>query len=129
MRFIRGYYTAAPMILVHLICIPCFSSTFPDRLSLPRTKLRNLLERIFDLIVLSHPVLSSLLRDDMLHHRLLGHLLQKLPDKPRIPKLASHAQVLAAPHQRIRFAALCRSRDSIRVKILLLASRDRDQSR
>jgi len=74
-------------------------------------------------------MLSSLLRNEMLHNRLLGIRLQKLPDKSRIPKLASHAQVFTAPHQRIRLAPLCRSRDSVRVKVLLFAPGNRDQSR
>lgn len=81
--------------------------------------------RVSYLVILAHPVLPPLLCDEMLDHALLGLALQELANKPRVPEFAGDAQVLAAPHQRIRLASFCRCWNSIRVEILLLATCDR----
>lgn len=45
-----------------------------------------------------------------------------------VPELACNAQVFAAPHQRVTLASLGRSRQSARIKVLLLAASDRHES-
>jgi hypothetical protein len=85
----------------------------------------SLLEWIPHLIILPQPYLLLLLSQHMLHPHLLRLILHEPPNKARIPQLARHAQILTAAHQRIRFAPLSSSRNTLRGEIVLLAPRDR----
>ena len=90
--------------------------------------LSRLLEWISNIIILPNPDLLLLLRRNMLHPYLLRMLLHECSNIPRIPKLARHTQVFAAPHQCIRFATLGRGRYAFWRKVVLLAARDRYKS-
>ena len=74
-------------------------------------------------IILPHPNLLLLLRHHMLHPNLLPVLRDKFPDKPRVPQFTGDANVLAAAHQRIGFAAFGRGGDSLRREVIHLAAR------
>jgi len=100
-------------------------STLP-RLALSLHERSNLLEREFDIIILPHPHLPPLLRYLMLDHDLLACVLQEGPDVSRVPEFAGDAQVLAASHQGVGFAALGGCGDAVWVKVLLLSTRDGD---
>lgn len=58
----------------------------------------------------------------MLDPLLLGVLLHELADEARVPQLRGDAQVLAAPHQRVRLAPLGRRRHALLAEVLLLAA-------
>ena len=103
-------------------------SSLHKRTTIPRLRASHsttshLLERISDLVVLPHMMLPPLLR----RHVLDQHLLPVLPHEPldisRVPQLARDAQVLAAAHERVGFAAFRRRRDAIGVEVLLFAAR------
>lgn len=49
-------------------------------------------------------------------------------NKGRVPELAGDTQIFAAPHQRVTLARLGGSRESARIKVLLLATSDRHES-
>lgn len=85
---------------------------------------RDLLKGPLELVILSHPMLSSLLADCMLDHQFFAHFLQELADESGIPELTGNTQVFAASHQRIRFAALSGSGDAIWIKVLLFTTGD-----
>ena len=84
-----------------------------------------LLERVLDRIILPDDNLPLLLSRNMLDPHLLCEFTVELADKPRIPQFARDAQVFAAAHQGVRLAPLGRSRDAIRVEILLFSARYR----
>ena len=71
-------------------------------------------------------MLSPLLGYRMLDHHLATHLSHEFFDKPRIPEFGGDAQVLAAPHHRVRFTSFCGRRDTFRVEVLLFAAGDAD---
>ena len=81
-----------------------------------------LLERVLKHIILSHPVLPSLLRHDVLNNHLFSFVVQEAPDESRIPQLARYAEIFAAPHERIGFAAFCGGRYAVSVEVLLFAA-------
>jgi len=87
-----------------------------------RCTLRHLLERIPQLIILPHPMLPPLLRSLVLHDHLLPLLRKKAAYEPWVPQLASDAQVLAAAHQRVGFAAFSCRGDAVGVEVLLFAA-------
>lgn len=88
----------------------------------------DLFERVLGTIVLSQHNLPLLLRTRVLHPYLLCHLVRKLPDEARIPELRCYAQVFATSHQGVGFAAFGRSRDAVRVEVLLLAAGNGNKS-
>jgi hypothetical protein len=79
------------------VSIVMYSISFLDKRRLPRN--HYLLERILELIILSHKVLSPLLGNSMLDNHLLAHLLHISSDESRIPQLGRYTQILAAPHE------------------------------
>lgn len=91
------------------------------RLLLLRTHLR-LLERILHLIILPYNNLLLLLRRNMLNPDLLRHAGQKLANETGVPEFGRDAQVLAAPHQGVGFAAFGCRWDAVRVEVLLFAA-------
>ena len=103
------------------------SSTHPQFsiLRLPRPRL---LVRIPRLAVLAHPHLAALLVDDVLDPHLVALRALELADEARVPQLRRHAQVLAAPQQRVRLAPLARRRDGLFGKVLALAARLGDEA-
>lgn len=83
---------------------------------------RHLLERIPHLVIPAHPMLPPLLRHRMLHHALLALTLHKPLNKPGIPQLRSNAEVFAAAHQSVGFAALSRGGNAVGIEVLLFAA-------
>lgn len=59
---------------------------------------------------------------------LLGLLLHECAYEPRVPQIASHAEIFATAHQRVRFATFGRCRDTLSREVVLFAARDRDES-
>jgi hypothetical protein len=92
------------------------------------TRNDNLLEGVFQLVILSHKVLSPLLCHDMLDNHLLGHLFHVFSDESRIPEFRSNAQIFAAAHKGIGLATFGCGGDAIGVKVLLLSTCYRDKS-
>lgn len=106
-----------------------FCPLLPTCAAMPSSRLHlNLLERIPGRIILPQHNLPLPLRARVLHPNLLGPLTIELADEPRIPEFRRNAQVLAAAHQRVRFAALGRGGNTVWIKVLLLAARDGHES-
>jgi hypothetical protein len=114
------------MVSLYIILQVLGLSTLLSSRSLTRDN--NLLEGILQLVVLSHKVLSPLLRHDMLDNHLLGHLFHVLSNESRVPEFRSNAQILAAAHKSIRLAAFGCGGNAIGVKVLLLSTCYRDES-
>ena len=74
-------------------------------------------------------MLPPLLRRNMLHHTLPPHLRDEALNKPRIPEFARDAEVFAAAHQGVGFAALGRGWDAAGVEVLLFAAGYGDEAR
>jgi hypothetical protein len=89
---------------------------------------RNIFERILQLIVLAHEVLSPPLSRNMLHHQLAHVSLHESTNEPGIPKLGGNSQVFAAAHQRVGLAALGRGGDAVGVEVLLFAAGEGDEA-
>ena len=87
-----------------------------------------LLERVLDRIILPDNNLPLLLSRNMLNPHLLREFSIELANETRIPQFAGDAQVLAAAHQGIGLAPLGRSRDAIRVEVLLFSARYRHKT-
>ena len=81
-----------------------------------------LLEWVFDLIILPEPDLLLLLRNHMLRPNLLGFLFHECSYESWIPQLAGHAEIFAAAHQCIRFAAFSGSWYAFGGEIILFAA-------
>ena len=64
----------------------------------------------------------------MLDNRLLARFPHEPPNETGIPEFACDAQVLAASHQGVGFAAFGCGRDAVRVEVLLFAARYADES-
>lgn len=73
-------------------------------------------------------MLPPLLRRRVLHHHLPPHLAHELLDEARVPEFRGDAQVLAAAHQGVGFAAFGRGRDAVRVEVGLFAAGDGDEA-
>lgn len=71
---------------------------------------------------------ALLLRRQMLREHLHAILRLELPDEPRVPQLAGHAEVLAAAHERVRFAGFGRGGDAGGVEVFLFAAGDGDEA-
>ena len=98
-----------------------FWSYLPVRLLI--TKRRSLI-RVLKRVSLPLPQLLLFLGHHVFRKLILAVLFLELADEPRIPQITCNPQILAAAHQRIRFAAFRRSRDPVDVKILLFATSD-----
>lgn len=81
-----------------------------------------LLKGVFNDVIFPYHNLPLLLGSCMLDPHFLCLLDGEFADEARIPQLRCDAQVFAAPHEGIGFAALCRRRYSIGVEILLFAT-------
>ena len=88
----------------------------------------DILERVLQLVVLAHVVLSPPLGCDVLHHHLAHVSLHESTDEPGIPKLRGNAKVLAAAHERVGLASLGCGRDAVGIEVLLLAASERDEA-
>jgi hypothetical protein len=116
------------MYIIQVFYKPCWSSSSSSKsLGLvPSLYIGNLhldlLEGIFNRIILAHHNLLLLFCADMLHPYLLCQFARKFANESRVPEFAGYAQILAAPHQRIGFASFGGRGDAIRVEILLLAA-------
>lgn len=64
----------------------------------------------------------------MLDPNLLRVLRYELPDKSRVPQFTSDAEVFAAAHQRVGFAAFGRGGDGLGREVVHLAARDGHES-
>ena len=89
----------------------------------------NVLEWIFQLVVLAHVVLSPPLGCDVLHHHLAHVGLHESANEPGIPELGGDSQIFAAAHERIRLAALGRGGDAVGVEVLLFATGEGDEAK
>ena len=110
--------------IVHFI-LPCSSSSSARRGSSWRS---NILERVLQLVVLAHVVLSPPLGCDVLHHHLAHMSLHESADEPGIPELGGDSQVFAAAHERVGLAALGRGGDAVGVEVLLFAAGEGDEA-
>lgn len=108
------------MLLMHPQIFPMFYISRAIRL--------NLLERVFDRIILPQPDLLSLLRHRVLDERLPRVFLNELSDEPRIPELACNAEIFATPHQGIGFAAFCRGGYAFGREVVHFTTGDGDES-
>jgi hypothetical protein len=88
----------------------------------------NVLERVLQLVVLAHVVLSPPLGCDVLHHHLAHVSLHEPTDEPGIPELGGDSQVFAAAHERVGLAALGRGRDAVGIEVLLFATGEGDEA-
>jgi hypothetical protein len=88
----------------------------------------NLLEGVFYCVVLPHDKLPLLLCAHVLSPHLFCVLCSELAYEAWIPELACDTQVFAATHQGVGFAAFSGGGDAIGVKVLLLATGDRNKS-
>jgi len=110
--------------IVHFI-LPCsFSSPALRR----RSRRSNILERVLQLVVLAHVVLSPPLGCDVLHHHLAHVGLHEATDESGIPELGGNSQIFAAAHERVGLAALGRGGDAVGVEVLLFAAGERDEA-
>ena len=73
-------------------------------------------------------MLPPLLGSNMLDHHLPRLLLQIPLNKPRIPEFGRDAEVFAAPHQGVGFAAFGGGGDAVGVEVLLFAAGDGDEA-
>jgi hypothetical protein len=64
----------------------------------------------------------------MFYPHLPRQLGAKFTYKPRVPEFARDAQIFAAAHQGVGFAAFGRSGDAVWVEVLLLTAGYRDKS-
>ena len=110
--------------IVHFI-LPCSSSSSARRGSSWRS---NILERVLQLVVLAHVVLSPPLGCDVLHHHLAHVSLHEATDESGIPELGGNSQIFAAAHERVGLAALGRGGDAVGVEVLLFAAGERDEA-
>ena len=106
--------------------LSCSSSSSLARRSSSRRS--NILERILQLVVLAHVVLSPPLGCDVLHHHLAHVGLHEATDEPRIPELGGDSQVFAAAHEGVGLAALGRGGDAVGVEVLLFAAGEGDEA-
>ena len=73
-------------------------------------------------------MLPPLLRQRMLHHQLPRMLFHEPPYVPGVPELASDAEVFAAAHEGVGFAAFGCGGDAVGVEVALFAAGDGDES-
>lgn len=78
--------------------------------------------------IFAHENLLLPLGAQMLHPHFLTVLRLELAYKHRVPQLGCNTQILAAAHQSVGFAALCRGGYTLRVEVLLFAAGDRHES-
>lgn len=64
----------------------------------------------------------------MLGEDLDGVLRLELADEAWVPELGCNTEVFAAAHEGVALDSLCRSRDTVRVKVLLLAAGNTNQA-
>ena len=105
----------------------CTSNRYKHRVEV-LGKSFGLLERIPNRIILADPNFLLLLRHLVLHPRLPRVLLDEFPDEAWVPELAGHAEVFAAAHQRVGFAALGGGGDAFGGEVVLFAAGDGDES-
>ena len=116
----RFYY-----IIVHLVLAFSYSCSPARRSSSWRS---NVFERVLQLVVLAHVVLSPPLGGDVLHHHLAHVGLHEATDEPRVPELGGDPQVLAAAHEGVGLAALGRGGDAVGVEVLLFATSEGNEA-
>lgn len=102
------------------------SSSLPALRSSSRRS--NVLEGVFQLVVLAHVVLSPPFSSDVLHHHLAYVSLHEATDEPGIPELGGDSQVFAAAHERVGLAALSRGGDAVGIEVLLFATGEGDEA-
>lgn len=88
----------------------------------------DLLERIPELVILTHPMLPSLLGDLVFYNHLFAHVSHEALDESWVPEFGCHAQVLAAAHQGVGLAAFGGGGDAVRVEVGLFAAGYADQT-
>lgn len=88
----------------------------------------NVLERVFQLVVLAHVVLSPPLGSDVLHHHLAHVSFHEAANESGIPELGGDSQVFAAAHERVGLAAFGCGGDAVGIEILLFATGEGDEA-
>lgn len=111
--------------------VPCFYDVSRSPVSYSPSHLGAhlaLLERVPDSVILPDDDLPLLLSRLMLDPDLLCIFVIELANKPWIPQFARDAQIFTTSHKGVGFATLGCSGDTIRLEILLLTTRYRNQT-
>ena len=86
--------------------------------------LLRLFEWISNRVVFPQHDLLLLFRRNMLDPDLLCHVFCKRPNEPGVPKFRGNAEILAAAHKGVGFAALGGGGNAVGVEVLLFAAGD-----